>query len=72
MKSYLTFGSSAPGDSPPPLPGRMHRTASDIHNDLAKNNIILSDIHRAFVQDQGGSGNTHMSVSDSRTLTVTE
>ena len=62
--------SSAPGDSPPPPPGSTHGTVSDIHNDLVKNNVILSNIHRAFVQNQEGSGSKHLLVSDSRTLAV--
>jgi len=77
---YLTFASSAPGESSPPLPGRTDGTASDIRQNARaivsefKRNaqIVVSDIHRAIVKGQVDD-NKNPLVSDTRTcLPVTE
>ena len=62
---------SAPGDSPPPLPGSTHGTVSDIHDDITKTRAIVSDIRRAVLQNQEGNSK-NLLVSDSHTLIVTE
>ena len=66
------FASSAPGESLPPLPRSTHGATSDIRNDVMKTRDIVSDIHRAVVQNQGGSGSKDLLVSDGRALPVTE
>ena len=60
---YLTFASSAPGDLPlSPLPGGARGVVSESEPDVTS----------TVVQDQGGSGSNHLSVSDGRTLVVIE
>jgi len=78
---YLTFASSAPGESSPPLPGRTDGTASDIRrnaraivSEFERNTqTVVSDIHRAIVKGQEVDDNKNPLVSDTRTcLPVTE
>lgn len=49
------FVSSAPGESPPPLPTNAHGTVSDIRRDIMKAGAMISEVHREFV-------NTHVMV----------
>jgi len=86
MNPDLTFASSVPGESPPPLSRSTHGTVSEIRNDVMKTRAIVSEfehnltnthtmvfeIHRTIVQDQRGGGSKHLSVSDDRTLAVIE
>jgi len=65
------FVSSAPGESPPPLPGSTHGAVSDIHNDITKTRAIVSDIRRAVLENQESSKHPAL-VSDSRTIIVAE
>ena len=70
------FTPSAPGESPPPPQKTAHGTVSNIHHDVVKTratiselganvmgtHTMVSDIHRAVVQDQEGSGGKPLSV----------
>ena len=49
------FSSSAPGESPPPLPRDAHGTVSDIRRDIMKAGAMISEVHRDFI-------NTHTMV----------
>ena len=83
---YLTFASSAPGESQPPLPRSIDGTVSDIRRDVMKARAIVSglecdvtsahtmvsDIHRTVVKGREGSGGKNLLVGDTRTLAPTE
>lgn len=51
------FKSSAPGESPLPLPRNTHGAVSDIHYDVVKTRTMVSEVHRDVT-------NTHTMVSD--------
>ena len=42
------FESSAPGESPPPLPRNAHETVSDIRRDILKAGAMISEVHQDF------------------------
>lgn len=78
LARYLTFSSSAPGESLPPLPRDMDGTVSEIRNDVIKTRAIvselecnvtstrtmISDIHRTTLKIQEGSDGRNLLVSD--------
>ena len=67
------LASSAPGEPlPPPLPRSTHGTVSDIRNNVRRTQAIVSEIHRAVVQNQEGASSKRLSVSDGRALAPTE
>ena len=46
------FTSSAPEESPSPLPKNAHETVSDIRRDIAKANAKISDVHHDVTNSQ--------------------
>jgi len=65
------FASSAPGDSPPPLPRNTHETASNIRRDVANTQAIVSNIHN-MPRSQEGIGGQPQPVSVARTPSLAE
>ena len=65
------------GESLLPMPRSTHGTVSDIRHEVRAvvsefERNVTSTVHRTIVQGQEGSGGKHPSVSNSRTLAVTE
>ena len=76
------FASSAPRESPPPLPRKTPVTASDVHRDVVKAGAIISEVQRdvantqVMVRDmlkgQQETGGQDRSVSETWALSVAE
>jgi hypothetical protein len=75
--------SSAPGESPPPLPRSTHETISDLRQDVraivsefkrnaATTHITVPDINRTVVRDWEGGDGKDLSVSETHTLFTIE
>jgi len=73
------FPSSAPGESPPPLPGNTHGNAShirrdavsEVHRGVVKTQNMVSDIYH-MMQSQQWAGGRPQLVGATRVLSVTE
>ena len=77
---HTTSGSSAPGDSPPPLPSTRGTVSdirqdirtfiSEVRRDITTTQNMVSDIQRTTAKGQEGSGGTNLSVSETHTLSI--
>ena len=73
------FAFSAPGESPPPVPGNTHGTisnirhdaVSEVHRGVVKTQTMVSDIH-GMLNSQQGTGGQPQSVSATHTLSLAE
>jgi len=62
------FASSAPGESPPPLPRDTHGTDSKVHRDVVNIATMVSDIHRNMLESNGDDDGQNRMVSNARAL----
>ena len=47
-----------------------HAIVSEVHRDVANTYDMLTDIHRNILKSQGEASGQHLSVSDTRTLSI--
>ena len=62
------FASSAPGESPPPVPRNTQGTASDIRPDVLNTQTMVFDIHPNMLKSQEGADGQNQPVSVTRAV----